>query len=188
MKPLIFAFDLATLTGFACGRTDAKPAFGTWRLKDTEDDPDRAFGNLSCKLRDAIDFYGVPDFVVYEAPILPGALRQEPVSFDANGVVASVKKTRHTNAKTTYLLVGLAAIAAGVPRCWNVVPKRVHVAKARKSFLGIGYPENPKIAVMRQCRLLGFDVKDDNAADALALWHHEAGLQHGQSLLDRVAS
>ena len=186
-KPLILALDLATLSGFAIGRIGERPDFGTWKLKSTEDDADRAFRNLTCKIRDIIGVYGVPDFCVYEAPISPGALRQEPVSFEGSAVTA-VKQVRRTNAKTTYLLVGLAAVAAGVPGAWGVSPKRVHVATARKSFLGTGRPPDPKMAVIRQCRLLGFDVLDDNAADALALWHHEAGYVHGQSLLERVAN
>jgi len=174
-NPLIFAFDLATKTGFAIGRDGEKLHSGTWVLKSPEDEAERAFGNLTCKIRDAISFHGVPDFLIYEAPISPGALRQEAVSFDADGTVASVKKVRRTNAVTTYLLVGLAAVAAGVPCAWGVRPRKAHVGSVRKSFLGTGYPDDPKAAVVRQCRLLGHSPKDDNEADAIALWYHQSG-------------
>jgi len=172
---LIMALDVATHTGYAVGRIGEKPRFKTWRLKKPDDEPERAFVNLCCLIRDEILLEGTPDFFCYEAPLSPGALRQEAVGYGKDGEITSVKKVRQTNAKTTYLLVGLAAVAHATPGAWGVSPRKVSVQTVRKAFLGFGRPENPKQLVMDQCRRLGFDVKDDNQADALALWHYQAG-------------
>jgi len=171
---LIFALDVATHTGFAIGRIGEKPRFGSWRLKRPDDDPEKAFGNLLCHVRDLIIVEGTPDYYIYEAPINAGALRQEAVTYK-DGRADTVKAVRRTNAKTTYLLIGAAAVACAAPFAWGVTAEKISVQTVRKSFLGHGFPPDPKEAVMAQCRLMGFDVKNDNEADALAIWHHKAG-------------
>ena len=160
--PLIAAFDLATLTGYAIGRAGERPRFGTWRLKHPDDEPEQAWRNLGCKLRDECEAFR-PDIVVYEAALPPRAKGAEGI----------------TNSKTTVMLLGLPGALQGVCGCYGVRARKMYVQSVRKSFLGLGRPENPKRAVMAHCRALGFDVKDDNAADALAIWHVQAGYVFG---------
>jgi hypothetical protein len=154
--PLILALDLATMTGFAVGRVGEKPRFGTWRLKTSEDEHDRATRNLGCQLRDVFSFQ-LPDKLVYEAPM-------------ASSVMA---RMGNSNNAAGDLLLMLAGAVGGVCGPYGVRMGKGNVQTVRKFFLGKARPENPKRAVIVRCRELGFNVTDDNAADALALWHWE---------------
>lgn len=167
--PLIAAFDLATLTGYAIGRAGERPRFGTWRLKTPDDEPERASRNLGCQLRDLFSIEK-PDIVAYEAAISAGGMLR-------------MGNASHTAGMLLQLPGALQAICG----CYGVRAVKKNVQNVRKNFVGKGRPDDPKRAVLDQCRVLGFDVKDDNAADALAIWHVQAGFVYGELALARVA-
>ena len=73
---------------------------------------------------------------------------------------------------TSELLVGLAFTADLIAASLNIRAVRAHVQSVRRHLLGNGRPENPKRAVMERCRLLGWSPRDNNEADAMALWLH----------------
>jgi hypothetical protein len=151
----VMALDLATRTGMATALSAAeRPRVASWKLKDPEDDPSRAFRKLGIRLRDEFAIER-PDVVVIEAPLMPGG---------AKG---------HTNAKTHYLLIGLVAVAHGICGPYGIRCVEVSVQKVRKFFVGDARPQDPKRVVMARCHMLGLLPKterDDNVSDAVALW------------------
>ena len=85
--------------------------------------------------------------------------------------------------KASHLLIGLVACIRGVARNRGVAVATYPINSIRKHFMGRAlakrdYPalsvyaaqKAMKSEVMQRCRLLGWDVPDDNAADAAALW------------------
>jgi hypothetical protein len=163
----IMALDLATCAGFAIGRAGGKPRSGSRRLKGGDDAPERAFRKLGLWLRDEFSFEK-PDLVVCEAPVNLGAF--------VEGNQSSPKGFRFkSNASTIYMLQGFVAIAHGICGPYGVRCINANVQTVRKHFLGKARPENPKLAVLDRCRLLGYvdrDFADTDAGDAIALWDY----------------
>jgi hypothetical protein len=83
-----------------------------------------------------------------------------------------------TTNNTTTLLYGLPAIIGAVAYLRGIYDiRKAETKDVRNHFIG----SNPKRAkakplVMRQCRTMGWDVSDDNEADALATWHYMCAL------------
>ena len=83
-----------------------------------------------------------------------------------------------SNTNTTTLLYGLPAIIGAVAHLLKIHDVRKASTKdVRNHFIG----SNPKrvqakFLVKRQCRNMGWDVEDDNEADALATWSYMCSL------------
>jgi predicted urease superfamily metal-dependent hydrolase len=79
-----------------------------------------------------------------------------------------------TNATTIERLLGLMMLtdmAASTVGIYTV--PRVKTHDFRLTFLGKSPPrKEAKRMMMRQCQLLGHEVKDDNAADAIGIHYH----------------
>lgn len=159
----ILALDLATVTGWCIGRIGERPRFGTWRLKSKDDEPERASRNLGCRLRDILSVESI-DVIAYEAAI------------SAGGVIRMGSASR-----TADMLLQLPGAVQAVAGCYGVFTTKKHVQSVRKAFLGVARPEFPKEAVIAHCRSLGFDVSDDNAADAIAIWYAQSGYSHAEA-------
>ena len=142
----IAALDLAASTGIAIGEPGAAPTFWTERLGD----PDHRGMALMRIVAGLIRERGVEGIAI-EAPIL------------AMGPKAS--------ADTLRSLVGLYAVADAAARYCGVKPVSADVRTVRKHFLGYSPKgrQEAKDAVKNRCRALGWDVRDDNQADACAL-------------------
>lgn len=155
---LILALDLATRTGFASGAPGAVPRSGFLKLKDAEDAQSRAARNLGCFLRDELSVTR-PDLVVYEAAMPAGAM--------LNAGNASV------TADMAWMLVGAVEAVCG---CYGVRTIAANVQTVRKHFTGkarYDSREAAKLAVVKRCHVLGLmrrSQRDDNQADALAVW------------------
>lgn len=165
----IFALDLATSTGFALGEAGRSPMSGAVRLKSSDDEPERAFRKLAQFLRDHFEVQRF-DLVIVEAPVNIGAFVQSAPESERGFKFTS-------NPSTIYLLSGLAAVAFGVCGCYGIRCVKGNVQQVRKHFLGISRPENPKQAVIARCKQLRYvpaDCRDDNRADACALWDYAA--------------
>lgn len=161
----VLALDLATKTGFANGVAGSKPRSGVKRLKDGGDDPERGFRKLGIWLRDEFSFEK-PDLVMIEAPLPVGSM------IDWDGGEDKKPKFR-SNPGTIYFLNGLVAVVHGICGPYGIMCRQVGVQKVRKHFLGLARPADPKRAVIERCHLLGLmakDQRDDNQADACALW------------------
>lgn len=155
---MLLALDLSSVaTGFAFGdESCGAPKTGVWRLPGAADDVfDRTLSVLGesivslCRVIKA-------KWVAIEAPII------------AYG--SEKNRSAHT-AATMLLLTGVARGAAYTATKRNA--SLVASSTVRKHFVGQGFPDNPKQAVLARCRLLGWQVEQHDAADAAALFAYE---------------
>jgi Holliday junction resolvasome RuvABC endonuclease subunit len=152
-RPRVLALDLATQSGWALGRPgDDRPQSGTVRLAGKGASQDAIFGGA---LRWLIPFTKDYEF---DQLVIEQAVRKQQwkSSTDADDI------TR-----------GLIAIARGVVFERGIYrPTFAPVNSVRQFFLGDGRLERDeaKHRTMQRCAALGWDVADDNEADALAIW------------------
>lgn len=153
----ILALDLATTFGWCEGATDRQPFYGSERFAPAGADSNAIFGGAVRWLGARLVAFK-PRRIVYEAPLAPSLMRGR------------------TNMRTARILLGLPAIIEGVAYTFGVYDVReARVADVRNHFIGSN-PRGPegKRATVARCRQLGFSPTDDNAADAIALWHYAA--------------
>jgi hypothetical protein len=154
----ILALDLASVSGWAIGEPGGKPAHGSIRFAAKGASHEAIFANafhwMSGMMLD-----NAPKLVVWEAP-LPG-----------------FKSGKTTNDVTT-VLFGLPAVIGAAAYIHNLYDcRKADTAAVRHHFIGC----NPKRAiakpmVVRQCFAMGWEVADDNEADALATWSYMCAL------------
>lgn len=144
----VLALDLATVTGWAAGDTASRPACGSVRLVGGA--PVDRWLALWDWLDAAITIHD-PREIVFEAPLV-----------------------RSDNAART--LIGLSVVVELVARERSVRCTESNIAHTRKQIIGRGtFPKGEaKGAVVAWAKAEGFDPPDDNAADALVLWHYAA--------------
>lgn len=151
----ILALDLATTSGWAEGPIDGTPRYGSERFAP-------AGAARAAVLGKAITYFQRrfmafrPAVVVFEAPLPPSFMRG------------------HTNFNTSRTLLALPGIIEGLCAINGI--DRVMEAKVsdiRRFFIG-GNPrgEEGKKQTIARLVSMGFAPQDDNAADALALWHY----------------
>ena len=143
----IVAADIASATGVAVDREDGRPRCMTWHTREGADM--WAAGLAFADRLDSLLALEKPGLLAIEAPVLG----------NSGGKVF-----------TSELLIGLAFMAGVVARARGIRFERVHVQTVRRHLLNQGRPNNPKRAVMERCRLLGWEVRNDNEADAAAVW------------------
>lgn len=141
----LLALDLATKTGWCHGAPGDEPTFGTHVLPSTDEDIG-TFGNafedwLYTELADL-----GPQAVVYEQPSV------------------FAKTTPVTNIK----LNGLACVAEMVCEKAGVRVYAANPSKLKKFWTGRGNAKKPDM--IDACKRYGWHPRDDNAADAIALW------------------
>jgi hypothetical protein len=155
---VLLALDLSSVaTGFAFGDGSyTAPKVGVWRLPGAADDVfDRTLSVLGesilqlCRVIKATR-------VAIEAPIIAYGSQKN--------------RSAHT-AATMLLLTGVARGAAYTATKRNAA--LVASSTVRKHFVGHGFPDNPKKAVMDRCRLLGWQIDSHDAADAAALFAYD---------------
>lgn len=143
--PVILALDLATNLGWCVGAVDRKPDFGTHKLPSTGEDIGRFALAYDHWLRTVLVKHQ-PALVIFESPILP----------------------RVTQLMTMRKLTGLAYHTEMVCSHQKVRCEEAMQQSVRKFFTGRG---NAKKADTIACaQRYGFDVQDDNAADAIAVF------------------
>ena len=144
------ALDLATRAGWAFGAGDGRPfRFGTWVLPSGARDPAETWAGLMEALTDIFAVMQPTD-VVIEAPLLAQA--------------------SNSSQNTAVLLMGLASTARLFCYWRDIQPVLSRPGDVRKALCGNYYAKKPEI--VSWCRARGYDVVDDNAADALLLLHH----------------
>lgn len=152
------AFDIATRTGWCCGGGESIPRHGSRHFPQFKDlGPGAGFFAFEQWVADLIANLK-PDVVVFEAPILAGK----------------------TQIATTRRLQGMAAIVEKVAyeadcRCFEAT-----LSSVKKYFAGHGRAEKP--AMMKAATDRGFDIGNDDEADACAVW------LYALSLIDEAAA
>jgi hypothetical protein len=152
-------------TGIAHGPSGSKPSFVSLESRDGEDVSQTGL-RLFVYLKDLLRL-GKPDLVVFEKMLEFGF--QPEVDFEAKtikqkgrGIRAALDLQAMTH--TLELFCGLAQIP-----CIEVHPSTV-----RKEFLGDGRLKRDvaKKRAVSMCKLLGWEVRNDDEADGGALWHY----------------
>lgn len=154
MTPTVLAIDPATETGIADGIAGKIPALSVLRLRhDPDEDHDDLFRRAALWLWRRISV-AAPDFLVIEAPVPPHR---------AKGF---------TTYNTSALALGLNGLYVGIARAAGVHVITAPIRTWRKGVLGRGdLPgEVAKRAMVKHCRLLGWDAPDHNAAEAAGIW------------------
>lgn len=155
----VLALDLSSFSGWACGEPGSHPEHGSVRFASIGASHEAVFNN-AWKWMDNICSLKMPTLVVWEAPL--------PPSF----------KRGSSNVNTTSLLYGLPAVIGAVAYGHKIYDiRKADTRDVRFHFIG----SNPKRArakpmVMRKCRSMGWQVADDNEADALATWSYMCAL------------
>ena len=153
----LLTLDLATKTGFAVGDISSgeRPLSGTHTLPSTGTDIGRFLLAFDRWVSDLIVFHK-PSLVVFEAPL-----------FLAGG---------KSNISTARKLMCLAGMTEYFCSKHKVMVRECNVSTIKKYFTGNGRADKPKM--IAAAKALGFEPKDDNEADALAIYFYTMNKLH----------
>lgn len=162
---IVMAFDISGRTGVAYGRAGGSPRATSLNLGQGLSEQKR-FAKMISSTRFLLRKYK-PDIVVYEAPV--------------------------GGPKTSHFLVGVTACFVGTAAEEGFDPISVPINSVRKHFLGkhltsrdfpgankAGARRAIKRQVIARCQLLGWSVRDDDEADACAIWDYGCAV-HGRA-------
>jgi hypothetical protein len=155
---IVLALDLASISGWAVGEPGGEPVHGSHRFASKGASHEAIFAN-AFHWTSGIVAEHKPTLVVWEAPL------------------AGFKTGKTTNDVST-ILFGLPAVVGAAVYISGIFDiRKADTRDVRLHFIGC----NPKRAqakpmVVRQCHAMGFQVYDDNEADALAVWHYMCAL------------
>lgn len=160
MRPVL-ALDLASVTGWAVGEPGMLLAHGSIRFAAKGSSHEAIFANAWDWMEDKIAVYS-PKLIVWEAPL-----------------ATTFKRIMgNTNVDATTILFGLPAVIGCCAYKRGIFDIRKAEARAvRMHFIGQSPKRSiAKMMVMRQCRAHGWQITDDNEADALATWSYMGSL------------
>jgi hypothetical protein len=174
----VWAFDLATETGFAMGRppqalSDLNSGAIDLRTHGKLDcmakDTMRLAVNLEQFLKDGLTFKeAVPDRIIYEAPMDPQWSAEK-----SRNEQAGFKRS----SKSLLLPWVLAAKVEEIGHKYRIPTEKVYPITIRKAFIckeNAGERGRTKQSILERCKELGYlpkKAKNDNVADAIAIWH-----------------
>jgi hypothetical protein len=148
----ILALDVASTCGFARGKIGEQPVCGSVKFGTNGD---IVFATAMTWLNDMLSEEGVPDIVIVEALLPPGAMKG------------------HTSRAVRDRLAGLHGIVRAVAHRHGVGEiAEAMVGQIRHHFIGMPHLKRAeaKRVVLERCKALGWDPANDNEGDALALW------------------
>lgn len=151
----VLALDVATVTGFAVGNVGEKPQIGSIRFGAVNCSPVESWAAATTWISEFIEV-DRPDLLLLEAPLAPSFARGT------------------TNVNTARKLMGLSCLMETIPHMLGVNRIReARVQSIRKHFIGNGglRSADAKRAVIQMCRHRGLEPRNDNEADAAALWY-----------------
>lgn len=154
---MILALDNATRLGFCLGVVGARPVWGHHDFGRNRSNGEvlARFRSWLCSMIDTTQ----PNLVCFESPYMPTG-PQNPFAAPANALTI----------RRLYAFAGITEAVCFERRikCYEARPSEI-----TRAFLGGPAPkrrEEKKAATIRMARLLGFEVADDDEADAVALW------------------
>ena len=167
----ILALDLARIVGWAVGTpTDTRPQCGSIEIVRGDASMAKLFSEWRMMLRDFLSLHPDIGLVIFESPLVPGMMGGR------------------TNIQTIRRLIGLAAVTEELLFTLGKYDIReARVSDVRTHFLGSNRHkrEQAKALTMQRCRQLGWEVTDDNQADALALWDYQIACLRRDNLFSR---
>ena len=161
---MILALDLASVTGWACGAVGEHPSHGYIRFAKPGASHEAIFANAAKWAESMIDQYK-PTLVIWESPL------------------STAFKRGVTTTDTTAILFGLPAVIGSVAYRRGIYDLRKAATRdVRLHFIG----SNPKRVaakklVIKACNVRGWNVTDDNEADALSLWDFMQTIQKARA-------
>lgn len=158
---LILALDLASQTGWALGRVyDRIPQSGSIRFAPKGASLGMVFSECRKWLKNFLIYNPGIEVIVFEAPMVPSHM------------------IGNTNANTIRMLIGLTAVIEEATYQMGYDVREARVSDVRYHFLLKVRVKRAaaKVMTIAACRRLGWNPCDDNAADALALWHYQASV------------
>lgn len=161
----VLALDMARKLGWCAGTPGARPHYGSVALGGQS--RAQVYASLLDYLADAAALHR-PDRIVAEAPLGHMAHRSEDVALLLYGFRAQLE---------------LFAYDCSIP------VEFVPFHQPRSAVLGrSNFPKGTaKVAVMTWCEGHDFSPADDNAADALVLWHFATGWRRQPELKAKAA-
>jgi hypothetical protein len=152
---IVLALDLARTSGWAVGEPGAEPLHGFHSFAAHDSSHEAVFYKAMLWSQTKIIEHK-PDLIVWEAPL-----------------ATSFKKGSTTSNATT-ILYGLPAVVGAIAYMHKVYDcRKADTAKVRHHFINCNPKrDEAKPLVIEQCNLMGWDVEDDNEADALATWSY----------------
>lgn len=172
---MVLALDLATRLGFAHGRIGERPVWGAHdlgRKRSNGEVLDDYLAWLHAKL-DATQ----ATTVAFESPYMPTG-QNNPFAAPANAL-------------TIRRLFAFAGITEAVCHCRKLRCYEARPSEITRAFLGGPAPKRrteKKAATVRQARLMGYPVADDDEGDALALWMYAESIFSPSMLSHRRAA
>lgn len=162
MLPRILALDLASRTGWANGcPSDATPRSGSVRFAREGASMGVLFAGCRQWLSDFLATDPDIKLIVFEAPMTPQQM------------------AGRTTADIMRRLSGLCAVVEELA-CTRggYAVREARVSDVRAHFIGSNRHkrDQAKALTISACHRLGWAPSDDNAADALALWHYQASI------------
>ena len=160
-QPLIWAIDIARVTGLAIGRVGDKPTARSIEVATVGADSNKVFVGCLRWFDDALQQGPLPDILAIEE-LLPPLARRGHTSTGAQHKLAGM-----------HGIIRALAVRHGVPEIAsaNVLDVRQHFIHHRS------FPrDKAKRAVLAMCGMLGWPADDSNCGDALALWSYTVAL------------
>lgn len=151
---IILGADLSTKTGVAYDEGGAVRLEGFRSATSSENDFGDLFLSFDVWWR-ALLSRVAPAVVAFESPMR---------------VIGHGKSTMKTSQTTIRILFGLATIAELRAHERGIEVYEVNISTVKRQFAGDGRAD--KKAMIARARLLGYDPRDDNQADAVAVWQY----------------
>lgn len=163
----VLFLDLATITGYAAGGLRGVEAHGVFEMPKTYENIGRFLNAAERKIEALVDRLA-PAQIAFESPFI-------------HRKVDTIVKIRK--------LSGLANVVEQIADKHGTPCQEALVDDICRHFIGRNYPrssERKKMATKVKCRELGWDVADDNDADALAGLSYMLACKHPESALKVV--
>ena len=176
----ILALDQSTRTGWALGaeRSTDKYLFGSFRMPKRDDNGERLV-IFRDGLVELIEKYR-PDIAAYETPFFPVGNTAEKAKEGGKGA--------RFNINTIKFLHQLEGVLIETTARYSIPTEHFPSSSWRVTALGFGrLPDHGgddfKKLMIKRARALGYDVKDDNEADAIGILLH---MLHGSPAATRA--
>jgi len=164
----ILALDVASVTGYARGRVGEVPVAGSVSFGGRKESlSDAVFCAAMAWADKLIGAEPRPDVVILESLLPPGAMKSR------------------TSRQVRDRLAGLHGVIRAVAHKHGVTVSEAAVGDIRGHFISArGLKRKAaKQAVMRQCKVLGWAIANDNEADACALWSYACAVADPKTAL-----